>query len=55
MTRRYIPKSTPITAHQPHLNAIAEELHEIPREVLDSRTPREAYEALLNSGVATTA
>ena len=54
MIRRYIPKSTPITDHQPYLNAIAEELNEIPREVLDWRTPREAHEQLLTSSVATT-
>ncbi len=41
------PKSTPITDHQPYLDAIAEELNEIPREFLDWRTPREAYEQLL--------
>lgn len=54
MIRRDIPKSTPITDHQPYLNAIAEELNEIPREVLAWRTPREAYQALLASAVATT-
>ena len=36
MIRRYLPKSTEITDHQPY--AIAEELNEIPRKVLGWRT-----------------
>ncbi len=54
MIRRYLPKSTPITDHQPYLSAIAEELNEIPRKCLNWRTPREAYDALLTSTVAST-
>ncbi|CAN5789633.1 hypothetical protein BH24ACT8_BH24ACT8_15880 [soil metagenome] len=54
MIRRYLPKSTPITDHQPYLTAIAEELNEIPRKCLNWRTPREAYDALLTSTVAST-
>lgn len=54
MIRRYLPKSTEITDHQPYLTAIAEELNEIPRKVLGWRTPREAYELLLTSTVAST-
>ena len=54
MIRRYLPKSTEITDHQPYLTAIAEELNEIPRKVLGWLTPREAYEQLLTSSVATT-
>ncbi len=54
MIRRYLPKSTPITDHQPYLTAIAEELNEIPRKVLGWLTPREAYERLLTSTVAST-
>jgi transposase, IS30 family len=46
MIRRYLPKSTLITDHQPYLTAIAEELNEIPRKCLNWRTPREAYDAL---------
>lgn len=49
--RRYLPKGTDITTHQPYLTAIAEELNEVPRKCLDWLTPREAYEKLL---VATT-
>ena len=53
--RRYLPKSTDITDHQPYLNAIAEELNEMPLKCLNWRTPREAYERFLNSNVASTA
>ena len=53
--RRYLPKSTDITDHQPYLNAIAEELNEMPMECLGWLTPREAYERLLASDVASTA
>ncbi len=52
MIRRYLPKGTPITDHQACLTAIAEELNEIPRKVLDWLTPREAYERLLATTVA---
>jgi hypothetical protein len=37
------------------LNAIAEELNEMPMKCLNWLTPREAYERLLTSDVATTA
>ena len=53
--RRYLPKGTDITDHQPYLNAIAEELNEMPLKCLNWLTPREAYERLLTSDVATTA
>ena len=53
--RRYLPKGTDITDHQPYLNAIAEELNEMPMKCLDWLTPREAYERLLTSDVASTA
>jgi hypothetical protein len=53
--RRYLPKGTDITDHQPYLNAIAEELNEMPMKCLNWFTPREAYERLLTSDVATTA
>ncbi len=53
--RRYLPKGTDITDHQPYLNAIAEELNEMPLRCLGWLTPREAYERLLNSDVASTA
>lgn len=54
MIRRYLPRSTSITDHQPYLSAIAEELNEIPRKCLNWRTPREAYDAVLTSTVAST-
>jgi IS30 family transposase len=53
--RRYLPKGTDITDHQPYLNAIAEELNEMPMKCLNWLTPREAYERLLTSDVASTA
>lgn len=53
--RRYLPKGTDITDHQPYLNAIAEELNEMPMKCLNWLTPREAYERLLTSQVASTA
>ncbi len=45
--RRYLPKSTAITDHQPYLDAIADEINELPMKLLGWRTPREAYERLL--------
>jgi IS30 family transposase len=47
LIREYLPKGTPITDHQPYLNAIAEELNERPRAVLGYLTPRESFERLL--------
>ena len=47
LIREYLPKGTPITSHQPYLDAIAEELNERPRASLGWYTPREAYEQLL--------
>ena len=55
LIREYLPKGTHITDHQPYLNAIAEELNEMPLKCLNWRTPREAYERFLNSNVASTA
>ncbi len=54
MIRRYVPKGTPIVDHQPYPIAIAEEINEIPRKILDWLTPREAYERLLATTVAST-
>lgn len=45
--RRYLPKSTEITTHQPYLDAIADEINELPMAKLGWLTPREAYEHLL--------
>lgn len=39
LIRRYLPKGTEITSHQPYLDAIAEEINEIPRQVLGWLTP----------------
>jgi transposase, IS30 family len=47
LIREYLPKGTEITDHQPYLTAIAEELNERPRPVLDGYTPREAFQQLL--------
>lgn len=47
IVRRYLPKSTDITTHQPYLDAIADEINELPMERLGWRTPREAYERIL--------
>lgn len=45
--RRYLPKGTDITHHQPYLDAIADEINELPMKKLGWLTPREAYERLL--------
>ena len=38
LIRRYLPKGTPITSHQPYLDAIAYELNNCPRATLGYRT-----------------
>ena len=48
--RRYLPKGTPITSHQPYLDAIAYEPGNCPRATLGYRAPTEA----LNQLIATT-
>ena len=45
--RRYLPKGTPITSHQPYLDAIAYELNNCPRATLGYRTPTEAFNELI--------
>ena len=47
LIRRYLPKGTPITSHQPHLDAIAYEPGNCPRATLDYRTPTEAFNELI--------
>jgi len=42
LIRKYLPKGTTITDHQPYLSAIAEELNDRPRASLRFLTPREA-------------
>lgn len=55
LIREYLPKGIEITSHQPYLDAIAEELNDRPRAVLDYLTPREAFERLLlDQAVAST-
>ena len=43
LIRRYLPKGTPITSHQPYLDAIAYEPGNCPRTTLGYRTPTEAF------------
>lgn len=40
LIRRYLPKRTPITSHQPSLDAIADEPGNCPRTPLGYRTPQ---------------
>lgn len=55
MAGGYLPKSTAITDHQPHLDSIEDELDDQPRAVLGIRTPSEVFSKLLaDSGAATT-
>jgi transposase, IS30 family len=54
LIREYLPKGTVITSHQPYLDAIAEELNDRPRAALGFYTPREKFEHLLTTNVATT-
>ena len=47
LIRRYLPKRTPITSHQPYLDAIAYEPGNCPRATLGYRTPTEAFNELI--------
>lgn len=47
LIRRYLPKGTPITSHQPYLDAIAYEPGNCPRATLGYRTPTEAFNQLI--------
>ena len=47
LIRRYLPTGTPITSHQPYLDAIAYEPDNCPRATLDYRTPTEAFNELI--------
>ena len=47
LIRRYLPKGTPITSHQPYLDAIAYELNEYPRAAPGCCTPTEASNELI--------
>ena len=46
LIRRYLPKGTPITSHQPYLDAIAYEPGNCPRATLGHRTPTQAFNQL---------
>jgi len=43
----YLPTGTPITSHQPYLDAIADEPGNCPRATLGYRTPTEAFNQLI--------
>lgn len=47
LTRRYLPKGTPITSLQPYLDTIAYELNDCPRAALGCCTPTEASNELI--------
>ena len=47
LIRRYLPKGTPITSHQPYLDAIAYEPGNCPRATLGYCTPTEAFNELI--------
>ena len=47
LIRRYRPKGTPTTSHQPYLDAIAYEPGNCPRATLDYRTPTKAFNQLI--------
>ena len=47
LVRRYLPKGTPITSHQPYPGAIADEPGNRPRTTLDYLTPQEAFTQLI--------
>lgn len=55
LIREYLPKGVEITDHQPYLQAIADELNDRPRAILNFRTPREVLTKLLTDSVASTA
>ena len=47
LIRRYLPTGTPITSHQPYLDAIAYELNNCLRATLGYHTPTEAFNELI--------
>ena len=47
LTHRYLSKGTPITSHQPYLDAIAYKLNDCPRAALGYCTPTEASNELI--------
>lgn len=55
LLREYFPKGTDITDDQTYLDAVANELNNRPRRILDYQTPAEAFAELLTSSIAPTA
>jgi len=47
LIRRYLPKETPITSHQPYLDTIAHEPDNYPRAALGYHTPTHAFNELI--------
>jgi transposase, IS30 family len=52
--REYLPRGTNITHDQTYLDAIAAELNNRPRAILDYQKPSEVFAEMLNSGIAPT-
>ncbi len=51
--REYFPKGTAITGDPDYLQAVADELNNRPRAILDYLKPKEVFAELLTSGIAT--
>lgn len=52
--REYLPRGTEITHDQTYLDAIATELNNRPRAILDYQKPSEVFAEMLTSGIAST-
>jgi IS30 family transposase len=52
--REYLPRGTAITDDQTYLDAIAAELNDRPRAILDYRKPAEVFAEMLTNGIAST-
>ena len=52
LIREYLPKGLQIPQHEPHLDAITDELNDRPRATLGYRTPREVFTKQLLDAVA---
>jgi len=49
LIRRYLPKRTPITSHQPYLDTITHEPGNCPRTTPDYHTPTHAFNELITT------